>query len=286
MRNNSLPKTPIHRLHEYSTTLSFALKHGGSLSAGINLYYLAKLKTGLAYRGFTKFHPEKTYRLPFKVTTGKIWTVHVRDNGQDAPMLVEFFNNDRLAEMERLKWKPQVIYDLGANIGIASLSLAMLCPEARIYGFEPVPTNFEICSLNYSNLTNAQAFNCAIGSSSGTMSFEFANDDLRGGRLTPNIANESFNSCKKIKVAVWTIADLIEIKGLAAPDFLKVDVEGAELDVLNGLGIYAKGIKQMHIETHSAELRDKCIRWLNLNGFKIEEEIHYTENLGGLWAKK
>ncbi|HKW28971.1 MAG TPA: FkbM family methyltransferase [Verrucomicrobiae bacterium] len=195
-------------------------------------------------------------------------------------MLVEFFRNDRLAGLRELNWKPKVIYDLGANIGIASLSLAALCPEARIYGFEPMPANYEICSQNYLNLNKAQAFNCAVGASSGTMGFEVT-DDPRGGHLA---GNSSPKSAKKIEVAVWSVADLVDVKGLTPPDFLKVDVEGAELDVLHGLGNYAKGIRQMHIETHSTALRDKCADWLAHNGFQIEEEFRYTADLGALWA--
>jgi FkbM family methyltransferase len=284
MQSNLRPQTQIDRLRAYFTVLGFALKRGNSLPSITSLYYLAKIKPGLVYRGLAKFAPDTIYRVSFRAGSGKILDIHVRDNGQDAPMLLEFFNNDRLAEIERLKWKPQVIYDLGANIGISSLSLAALCPKACIYGFEPVPANFKICSMNYSNLTNAQAFNCAIGSSSGTMSFKIT-DDPRGGHLTANAAGDPLDSDKRIKMAVWTIADLIDIKGLAPPDFLKVDVEGAELDVLNGLGLYAKSIKQIHIETHSAELRGKCIRWLELNGFGIEEEFRYTADLGALWAR-
>lgn len=286
MQKHPSRKTFADQLSSYFNILGFALEHGSSLSSVASLCYLIKIRPGLVYRGWARFAPERICHLSFRSGMGKIWDIYVRDNGQDAPMLVEFFQSDRLAEMEKLKWKPHVIYDLGANIGIASLSLARLCPEARIYGFEPVPANFKICSLNYLNLPNAQPFNCAVGSSSGTTNFEFASNDLRGGHLTGSTANNPPISGKKIDVAVWTIADLVEIKGLSPPDFLKVDVEGAELDVLNGLGGYADGIKQMHIETHSAKLRDECVRWLGLNGFSIEEEFRYTTELGALWAKK
>jgi FkbM family methyltransferase len=285
MQNHPRPETRLDRFLEYFTMLGFALKHGNSLSSIASLYYLAKLKRGLVYRNWSRYAPEKIHLISFRAGTGRLWDIHVRDNGQDAPMLVEFFRNDRLAELRELKRKPKVIYDLGANIGIASLSLATVCPEARIYGFEPIPANYEICSQNYSNLTNAQALNCAVGSSSGTMAFEVT-DDPRGGHLAINTSVKPVNSTKRIEVAVWTIADLVEIQGLAPPDFLKVDVEGAELDVLHGLGVYAKGIKQMHIETHSAELRDKCAHWLDQNAFSIEDEFRYTADLGAFWAKK
>lgn len=285
MQNGAPPENRLDRFLEYFVMLGFALKHGNSLRSMANLYYLAKLKRGLVHRNLTRYAPEKIHRISFRAGTGKLWNVHIRDNGQDAPMLVEFFRNDRLAQLRVSEPKPKVIYDLGANIGIASLSLAKLCPEARIYGFEPIPANYEICSLNYSNLTNAHALNCAVGSSSGTMDFEVT-DDPRGGHLPTDASVKPAKSIQRIEVVVWTIADLVEIKGLAPPDFLKVDVEGAELDVLKGLGVYAKGIQQMHIETHSAELKDKCAHWLVQNGFKIDAEFRYSRDLGALWARQ
>src|SRR5262249_3892450 len=147
---------------------------------------------------------------------------------------------------EKLNWKPRVIYDLGANIGIASLSLATSNADARIYGFEPLPANFEICQQNYSNLTNAEVFNCAVGFPSGKMSFEFQDSDLRGGRLAMNASLLSSASHRRVEVEVWSVADLIDRKGLEPPDVLKVDVEGAELEVLRGLGAYAKNVRLLH----------------------------------------
>ena len=40
--------------------------------------------------------------------------------------------------------KPKVIFDIGGNIGITSVYLASLFPEAQIYTFEPLKENFEI----------------------------------------------------------------------------------------------------------------------------------------------
>ncbi len=281
-----LGETRFDRLFKYFTALRFALEHAGSMVSAARLYYLAKLKPGLVYRGLTAFAPGRIRCIPFRVAVGKTWNVYVRDNGQDAPMLLEFFKNGRLAEMEKLNWKPRVIYDLGANIGIASLSLSTLNADARIYGFEPLPANFEICRQNYSSLTKADVFNCAVGFPSGTMSFEFQDSDLRGGRLAMNASLRSSASHQRVEVEVWSVADLIDRKGLEPPDVLKVDVEGAEFDVLRGLGAYAKGVKGLHIETHSLELRENCVSWLEANGFKIIQEFRYPANMGALWAEK
>jgi FkbM family methyltransferase len=281
-----LCETRFDRLCNYFTGLRFAIEHAGSLVAAIRLYYLAKLKPSLVYRGFTAFDPKRIRVIPFRVAPGKTWNVYVRDNGQDAPMVIEFFKNGRLAEIGKLNWKPRVIYDLGANIGIASLSLSTFNPDARIYGFEPVPANFEICQQNYSNLSKGKVFNCAVGFPSSTMSFEFQDSDLRGGHLAMDGSLSASGPHQSVEVEVWSVADLIERKGLEPPDFLKVDVEGAEMDVLLGLGAYAKSVKCFHIETHSLDLRNNCVSWLEGNGFKIIQEFRYPANMGALWAEK
>src|SRR5258708_36055293 len=108
------------------------------------------------------------------------------------------------------------------------------------------------------------------------MSFEFQDSDLRGGHLAMNASLPSSASHQRVEVEVWSVADLIDRKGLEPPDVLKVDVEGAELDVLRGLGTYAKSVKGLHIETHSLDLRKNCLSWLEENGFKIIQEVRYT----------
>jgi FkbM family methyltransferase len=285
MQDDPRPETRLSRFLEYFSMLGFAFRHGKTLPSMAKLYYLPQLKRGLVYRRLARYAPEKIHRITFRAGRESIWDVHVRDNGQDAQMLVEFFKYNIWARLKGLGPEPKVIYDLGANIGISSLFLATLCPKARIYGFEPMPANYELCVRNLSNLTNAQVFNCAVGASSGTMSFEIT-DDPRAGHLAGSRSLESLHSSSRIEVAVCSVADLVEVKGLVPPDFLKVDVEGAELDVLNGLGVYAKGINQMHIETHSTKLHQECARWLQLNGFGVVEEIHYSEDLGGFLARK
>jgi FkbM family methyltransferase len=214
------------------------------------------------------------------------WKIHVRDNGQDAPMIVEFFGLDRLSGVHRMNWRPRVIYDLGANIGIASLSMATLCPQAQIFGFEPVPANFEICRLNYDNLPRALVCNCAVGATSGTQQFEFNPQDPRAGKLSDDLLSNTVSSETGVQVEVWSIADLIQRKGFEPPDFLKIDVEGAELDVLKGLGIHAKSVKEAHVETHSPELKARCSGWFHENGFLIQEDHSFAGGLGSLWAKR
>ena len=54
--------------------------------------------------------------------------------------------------------KPKVIFDIGGNIGITSIYLASLFPDAVIYTFEPLKENFEILQKNTSQIKNIKVF--------------------------------------------------------------------------------------------------------------------------------
>jgi|GEM_PF-5552666 len=71
---------------------------------------------------------------------------------------------------------PNVIFDIGGNIGITAIWLAEKYPAARIYSFEPVAENFEILKKNVEPYSNINAYNFGLGESTCTLDM-FANED-------------------------------------------------------------------------------------------------------------
>ena len=126
------------------------------------------------------------------------------------------------------------VYDVGANIGYVSLSLAKrVGAKGRVVAFEPVPRNVDLLRRNIQDngLTNIQLLEVA------------ASD--RGGETVIRIA-ESFSTASLIwhqdnpsalEVVIKTVAidDLVEAGELSEPTFVKIDVEGAEGKVLRGM---------------------------------------------------
>ena len=168
-----------------------------------------------------------------------------------------------------LQLQPKVVYDLGANVGIASVFFSSLFPTATIYGFEPLPENFEVCALNYKNLPKpSTVFPWAVGARSGLAVFDCQNDS-RGGRLESSLHDPKLKTTGKLEVQVHSIDDLVKRHGLLPPDLLKIDVEGAELDVLDGLEENYSAVKWVVMETHGEELEKQCISWLTKRGYQI-----------------
>ena len=267
--------------------LKFSLERGAALKDRFRLFYYAAIKPGLVYRGWSHFAPAQVLNFSMKTAADRTFEVKVRDNQLDMVTFTEFFSAQHvIIPAELPPFEPKVIYDIGANIGIASLYLAGRYSQARFYGFEPVPANHEVCAANYANLLHGQAFPWAIGSRTGTAIFEFSDSDLRGGRLEGNSQSLPGGPGNRLPVEVVSIEDLVTKKQFAPPDFLKIDVEGVELEVLKGIGTQIVHIKRMLIETHGPELKQQCLDWLRDHGFIVRSALEAAPGYAALWADR
>jgi FkbM family methyltransferase len=142
-----------------------------------------------------------------------------------------------------------VVYDVGAHVGFFSLLFARLAgPDGRVYGFEPVEANWLRLRANIeaNALTNVDAQCVAIGDVVGEVAFAAGATSLQGRIAAPG--EDAADT-----VPVTTIDDLVR-DSCAAPDFIKIDVEGAEAGVLRGAAeTIATHRPRMLIEVHSDE---------------------------------
>jgi FkbM family methyltransferase len=128
-----------------------------------------------------------------------------------------------------------VFYDIGANIGFVSLVAARAVgPRGRVYAFEPVPRNS--AAIERSAALNGFAwidvYSVAAGARSGRDALRLARH-IGGAALA---CAEPPPDCRgELAVDVVAIDDAIGGWGLRPPSLVKIDVEGAELDVLQGM---------------------------------------------------
>ena len=286
-----MTKTSVRRLSERAAwqklMLGFACRRGNSLRERVRLFYHAGIKPSLVCRGWRRYAAERLLCFSTRTAEPGCFRVHVRDNGLDMSTFVEFFSSRHvLIPPELPPLDPEVIYDIGAHIGMASLFYATHYPKARFYGFEPLPTNLEVCRLNYRNLPGAEAFPWAIGSRSGTAVFEFSETDTRGGRLQDQPRPKDGSLKKEVAVPVFSIADLVAQKKLPPPDFLKIDVEGAELEVLKGMGEQAPHIRRLLVETHGPAVDAACRAWLPAHQFPIRHSHEAAPGYAAIWCDR
>jgi FkbM family methyltransferase len=126
------------------------------------------------------------------------------------------------------------VYDIGANIGYVSLSLAKsVGPGGRVIAFEPVPKNVNRFreSIRINQLTNVQLLECAASDQDGEAVIRIA-ENLSTASLVWHREN---SSAIELSIRTVQIDKLVESGDLGHPRFVKIDVEGAEGSVLKGM---------------------------------------------------
>jgi len=126
------------------------------------------------------------------------------------------------------------VYDVGANIGYVSLSLAKrVGTQGRVIAFEPFPQNIAAFheNIQLNSLKNVQLFEFAASNHAGKSVL----------RLLENPATASLvwhgndSSASELTVRTLAIDDLVDAGEIPHPKFVKIDVEGAEGEVLEGM---------------------------------------------------
>ncbi|MDI9337857.1 MAG: FkbM family methyltransferase [Alphaproteobacteria bacterium] len=126
------------------------------------------------------------------------------------------------------------IIDIGANIGWYSIHLANSYPNAKIYAIEALPDTFQHFKLNADlNTKNNNLFlhNIALSNKKTELTF-FYDPSQKGASSSENIMNN--DTLTKVKVEAIPLDDFISKNNISQLDFVKCDVEGAELLVFQG----------------------------------------------------
>ncbi len=140
-----------------------------------------------------------------------------------------------------------IVFDCGANQGEFSLAIHKKY-NSKIYGFEPDPRLFP----KLPKIEGCTFFQFAIAAKNGELKF-----NLGENQCSSLIYNEDNNSQSNCLVKCITIEKFCKENSIQKIDLLKLDIEGAELDVLKNLSpeFLQKKIVQITVEFH--EFLDK-----------------------------
>lgn len=191
--------------------------------------------------------------------------VYFRDGTSDSFIMRENifkFNNEYGFHPED---NPEVIYDIGANIGLVTLLLNKLYPRAKIFAFEPQKDNFELLMKNTRHLPNVQCFEYGLSNVTGYVHLHRSKDDTNFGgystTLNPGVSLDGIQS-----VFVRTIDEVVAEFG--APDFIKIDCEGTEYKILAFMTDIHK-VKMIYGELHHGVLDFELLSYLQRQGFTM-----------------
>jgi len=132
------------------------------------------------------------------------------------------------------KFRPQVIIDIGSNIGGSILYFHARFPNARIVGFEPHPETFDVLKRNVGTLPGVTIVNCGLGTRSERVSL--ADESVNFGAFsTKGRPRGHTKPLKMVECDIRPLNDVLQELGISKVDLIKIDCEGAETDVLLGL---------------------------------------------------
>ncbi len=124
------------------------------------------------------------------------------------------------------------IFDVGANIGVTALMLATAAPDGQLFAFEPGEAySHLLATLAANRLGHCQPLQIALGALTGEA--DFLSSDVSDAFSHLAFADTALGGSNR-RVAVKTIDRVVSELGLTRLDFIKIDVEGFELDVLEG----------------------------------------------------
>jgi 31-O-methyltransferase len=182
------------------------------------------------------------------------------------------------------------VFDVGANIGMASIFFSKERRNVRLFAFEPSPAAFECLKANIelhgpAQGADSRTFQCGLSREPGTAEFTFYPNnsvmsgfhaDLEQDRAATKtfLVNSGFaprhaelflgSKFKKVTFpcSLRTLSEIVDEAGVARIDLLKVDVERSEREVLAGIREdHWRLIRQVVVEVHDehgalAEVQD------------------------------
>lgn len=134
--------------------------------------------------------------------------------------------------------KHLAVFDVGAYVGDITTTYAKILPQATIYCFEPFPNSFNKLS-HLAKSSSIKPFQIALSDQNSQVKLQI-NTDRSCNSMFPRPTtgakyySESSRYIGQIEVETQTLDTFCNTEGIADIDILKLDVEGAELKVLNG----------------------------------------------------
>jgi FkbM family methyltransferase len=194
----------------------------------------------------------------------------------------------------------QTILELGSRDAEVSVALKRAFPHAKVFAFECNPPAIELCRRNIaaSGLDDITLVPKAVSDSNGTLDF-FAIDPVKtitphadgniGAsslfRANPDYPHEQYHQ-NKITVDATTLARWSEEASISSVDLIWMDLQGAELRALEGMGALIKNIKILYTEVEykplyvGQPLFQDIDRFLRKSGFRLHGQFNRSEWFG------
>jgi FkbM family methyltransferase len=179
------------------------------------------------------------------------------------------FEWEKAKLLERIIKKTFVVYDIGAHVGYYTLLAAQPVGEkGKVIAFEPLPRNVKYLRrhVEMNRCSNVMIIEAAVTDKRGKSSFDTGRDSFTG----------HLSQKGDLQIITVSIDELIAARKIPHPDLMKINVEGAEMHVLEGARLTLTRYEpEILLSTHSDRLHERCIDFLVSLDYKPK---HVTGN--------
>jgi len=198
----------------------------------------------------------------------------------------QIVRDEKISKIYIKKYLPEnpVIIDAGANIGSDSIEMSRLYSrKAKIYAIEPLPSIFKQLQHNIRRYKNIEAFCVALSNENGEQDLHVSSGASIGSSslLKPDTHLKDHPEVlfdEKIKVKTATLDQWAKQNGIKQVDFLWLDMQGFELEVLKESKVIFPTVKVVHMEVSTKNtyegvtLYPETKSWMENNGFYLDKE--------------
>jgi FkbM family methyltransferase len=179
-------------------------------------------------------------------------------------------HRDIYRDLQELVGTVRCAVDGGAYRGDASRTLLALFPESHVHAFEPQPELFARLQTEAKGNPNWHVHPFALSDREGEAAFHVPNAAFTGSLLTPSA---SFGATKELHVRTTTLAEWAA-RASVAPDFVKLDLQGAELNALRGAAAIMPAVRAAVIEVNFVPRYEGCARFGDVATFFESAGFH------------
>lgn len=195
----------------------------------------------------------------------------------------------------------RIHFDIGANEGVFAVQIAKNEPKTYVVAFEPIPKLVYSIKEKVSHLKNFMILRNAVSNFNGEAKFNISPESQYGDFSCSSLLDfsdksktdwpgrEDFKVIDDIEVDVIRLDSVIVEYKIPKIDYLKIDTQGSDLKVLEGLGEFISIVKAGTLEAAAKEsilyngqnTQEESIAFLESNGFEITKiesnDIHGNE---------
>lgn len=220
-----------HKLTTLFKTVKISYRLGAT--AKEKLHMVISLLTNLVIRKIFKLKG-KTKTFLISTHLGKNIEVELKNEFSDLSVLDEIFNHNPYLPLHFTS-QPEIIFDLGSNVGFSALYFHARFPNAKIFCFEPDPNNFSRLINNTKKIPSIKCFPLGIsGKSEKKIFYQSPLFHSRNSIFSRNTQD------KKIEITCITLKDAFELTNVNTINLLKFDIEGSEFEMFDSFREFNK----------------------------------------------